>query len=146
MIPDTIEPAVRRILASLRPDEILPTGALALRVEEMTGMDQRTVAGHLIKLANNVPGLCTRTTTIGKTGYMKGKKLRPCHWHRIDSPDMPTTAAGVAAVRLSDSLAGTSRSRREESAGAASPGASLADRVQALEQWRARFDPLSTVL
>lgn len=139
MIPPNLEPAVRRILAALAPGETLTTRALAQLVSPDAGPE---LARDLVKLANAVPGLCTRHTTTGRTGYMKGKTMRVCTWHRIDSPDMPR-GVQLAHMRQGDTSVGRGALA---STGAASPGTSLLDRVQRLEQWAARTDPLFPVL
>lgn len=151
MIQPNLEPEVRRILASLRPDETLTTKALALRLTDNPGP---ALSRDLVKLADNVPGLCTRRTEIGKSGYMRGKTVRPCTWHHIASPDMPSGTVQLADMRSGDTatrIAGGNP--HTQSSGAASPATSLAadiaelkKRLTSLEEWRTRVDPLASVL
>lgn len=142
MIPPDLEPAVRRILASLRPGETLTTAALRMRLDPSGDL---RLSPQLVKLADNVPGLCTRGDEIARSGYMKGKRVRPCMWHHIPSPDMPCGTVQLAGIRDTRArLAGSAPIA--QSSGAASPGTSLADRMLRVEDWIAGRDPLFRVL
>lgn len=125
-IPPDLEPQVRRILHSLAPAETISTAELAGRIAGNGAAAKAARAAtmsHLLKLAENTGGLATRGEPIQRYG----KTMRPWLWRHIESPAMPQRA-------------------QTQSFGAATPGTSLADRVQRLEEYLAARDPLFTFL
>lgn len=132
MIDKTLEPAVRKVLASLTPGETLTTAALSIRLAEPDPPNAE-LGRALVKLADNVPGLCDRVVEIATKGYMKGKRVRRCIWHHIPSSDMHTEMAGVAHI-VPGSLAATKRNQAlaGQSFGAASQGISFKQELASL--------------
>lgn len=128
-----IEQTVRQILSQLGTHETLSTAELGKRVHadlQSRGMQPAAIGEVyrvLDKLGASNRELCELVPGEGKSGFNRGKPIKRRVWHRIESPAMPERP-------------------HTQSAGAASPGTSLTDRVHKLEEWAARTDPLFRVL
>lgn len=137
-----IERQVRTILHGIDKYGRLTTAELGDRITDgMPQAERAEVFSFLNRLGANARDLCELVPVVAPTGFHKGKTINRRVWRHIDSPDMPqrpaTPSAGAASPGMSFGLMLTELQ--------AAVG-TLGDRVQALEDWRARYDPISTVL
>lgn len=133
-----IERSVRETLARLGPHETLSTAELGARISAGMFADDPKMRSLVFKqldvLGRYARDLCELVPTIAPKGFNSGKTINRRIWHHIDSAAMPERPPS-------------------QSAGAASPGTSLADavakheeRLQRIEDWITDRDPLFRVL
>jgi len=128
-----IERLTRQELAKLSPHETLSTAELGNRICDGMGTPaherqfRSAVFAHLDKLGAHARELCELIPTEAVKGFNRGRTINRRVWHHIESaamPDRPHT----------------------QSSGAASQGASIISRIDAIEAWIAARDPLYRVL